>query len=67
MIGHMTSALPKFSTSLAKLIAAKNQNVLKTETAKTVTFLEREALAKLHKLIYARGDDFYDKHIQNPK
>jgi len=67
MIGHMTSALPGYMTSLSKLIVAMNQNVVKTETAKTVTFLEREALAKLHRLIYNFDDAFYSEHIQNPK
>jgi len=67
MIGHMTSALPSYMMPLSKLLVAMNQNVVKTETAKTVTFLEREALAKLHRLIYDFDDAFYFEHIQNPK
>ena len=43
-----------------------NQNVVKTETAKTVTFLEREALAQLHKCLYEDTTEFYKKHVQNP-
>lgn len=67
MIGHMTSALPSYMMPLSKLLVAMNQNVVKTETAKTVTFLEREALGKLHRLIYNFSDGFYADHIQNPR
>jgi len=66
MIGHMTSALPTHIPLLAKLVAAMNQNVVKTETAKTTTFLEREVLGQLHKLLYHLPDDFYEAHMQNP-
>ncbi|KAI9331229.1 pyridoxal phosphate-dependent transferase [Zopfochytrium polystomum] len=37
MIGHMTSALPFFHRPLARLLAAMNQNVVKLETAATMT------------------------------
>ena len=43
-----------------------NQNVVKTETAKTTTFLEREALAQLHKVLYEFDEPFYKEHVQNP-
>lgn len=66
MIGHMTSALPNYSTSLAKLMVAMNQNVVKIETAKTVTFLERQALGMLHRLIFQNTEAFYKEHVQNP-
>jgi len=66
MIGHMTSALPNFCPMLSKLMVSMNQNVVKTETAKTVTFLEREALAQLHKCLYEDSPAFYAKHVQNP-
>lgn len=67
MIGHMTSALPMYTQPLAKLIVAMNQNVVKTETAKTVTFLEREALAQLHRQIYRNTDAFYEEYVQKPQ
>merc|ERR1719454_1640278 len=66
MIGHMTTALPTHIPLLAKLVAAMNQNVVKTETAKTTTFLERETLAQLHKLLFGLPDAFYELHAQNP-
>lgn len=64
-IGHMTSALPCFVRPLAKLMTAMNQNAVKIETAKALSFCEREALAMLHRLIYNFSDDFYAQHIQN--
>jgi glutamate decarboxylase len=63
-IGHMTSALPYFVRALAKLLAAMNQNVVKTETAKAFTPYERQVLAMVHRLIYNFTDEFYDQHIQ---
>jgi len=64
-IGHMTSALPSFVRPLAKLMTAMNQNAVKIETAKAITFCEREALAMLHRQIYNFSDGFYTQHIQN--
>jgi putative pyridoxal-dependent aspartate 1-decarboxylase len=64
-IGHMTSALPSFVRPLAKLMTAMNQNVVKIETAKSLSFCEREALAMLHRQIYNFSDSFYAQHIQN--
>ncbi|WP_375497269.1 pyridoxal-dependent aspartate 1-decarboxylase PanP [uncultured Nostoc sp.] len=64
-IGHMTSALPSFVRPLAKLMTAMNQNAVKIETAKALTFCEREALAMLHRQIYNFSDGFYTQHIQN--
>ncbi|WP_445629008.1 pyridoxal-dependent aspartate 1-decarboxylase PanP [Nostoc sp. DSM 114167] len=64
-IGHMTSALPSFVRPLATLMTAMNQNAVKIETAKALTFCEREALAMLHRQIYNFSDGFYTQHIQN--
>ncbi|MEH1828474.1 MAG: putative pyridoxal-dependent aspartate 1-decarboxylase [Nostoc sp.] len=64
-IGHMTSALPSFVRPLAKLMTAMNQNAVKIETAKTLSFCEREALAMMHRQIYNLSDNFYTQHIQN--
>lgn len=64
-IGHMTSALPSFVRPLAKLMTAMNQNAVKIETAKALSFCEREALAMLHRQIYNFSDSFYTQHIQN--
>ncbi|HEU0302837.1 MAG TPA: aminotransferase class V-fold PLP-dependent enzyme [Longimicrobium sp.] len=64
-IGHMTSALPYFVRPLMRLMTAMNQNVVKTETSKALTFYERQALARLHRLIYGLSDAFYDRHAQD--
>eukprot|EP00756_Hemistasia_phaeocysticola_P029222 Hpha_TRINITY_DN16217_c3_g11::TRINITY_DN16217_c3_g11_i1::g.12604::m.12604/K01580/E4.1.1.15, gadB, gadA, GAD; glutamate decarboxylase len=65
MIGHMTSSLPYFLRPLSKLVTTLNQNTVKTETAKTVTFLEREALAMVHRILYRRDSAFYRKYVQD--
>jgi len=65
MIGHMTMALPFFMRPLAKLVTAMHQNNVKTETGKTTTFMEREALAMLHRQLFQLGDPFYAEHSQS--
>jgi len=65
-LGHMTAALPAFTRPLAQLMVALNQNPVKTETAKSLTPYERQALAKIHRLIYGFPSEFYAQHIQNP-
>lgn len=63
-IGHMTSALPYFMLPLSKMMIALNQNLVKIETSKAFTPLERQVLGMLHRLIYSRNQSFYDEHIQ---
>ncbi|MBC7661019.1 MAG: putative pyridoxal-dependent aspartate 1-decarboxylase [Chitinophagaceae bacterium] len=64
-IGHMTSALPYFMLPLSKMMIALNQNLVKIETSKAFTPLERQVLGMLHRLIYNQDDSFYKAHIQN--
>ncbi len=64
-IGHMTSAIPYFMILLEMIIAALNQNQVKIETAKASTFVERELLAWMHRLIYGFDSLFYKNHVQN--
>ncbi len=64
-IGHMTSAIPYFMILLEMIIAALNQNQVKIESAKASSFVERELVAWLHRLIYNRKDHYYEKNIQN--
>ncbi len=66
-IGHMISAIPYFMILLEMIIAALNQNQVKIETAKASSFVERELIAWLHKLVFKRKERFYKKNIQNPK
>jgi glutamate decarboxylase len=65
-IGHMTSAIPFFMVHLHTITAALNQNVVKMETSKVVSIIERQVLAKLHRLIFGCSGDFYNTHIQAP-
>ena len=65
-IGHMTLALPSFMRPLAKLLLAMNQNMVKVETAKSLTFYERQGLGMFHRLVFGFSEDFYDKQVQNP-
>lgn len=64
-IGHMTSAIPYFMILLEMIIAALNQNQVKIETAKASSFVEREFLSWLHRLIFQRKDRFYERNVQN--
>ncbi|MBF0245141.1 MAG: putative pyridoxal-dependent aspartate 1-decarboxylase [Planctomycetes bacterium] len=64
-IGHMTSALPYFLISLSKCMAAMHQNLVKIETSRAFTLLERQTLAILHRTIYGRDENFYILHAQN--
>ena len=65
-VGHMTSAIPFFMVHLHTIMAALNQNSVKLETSKVVSILERQVLAKLHRMVYDREDGFYDRHVQAP-
>ncbi len=64
-IGHMTSAIPFFMVHLKTITAALNQNVIKLETSKVLSVLEKQVLAKLHRLIYRFPESFYREHVQN--
>ena len=65
-IGHMTSALPSFMRPLTKILIAMNQNMVKVETAKSLTFYERQGLAMFHRLAFGFPEDFYKTHVQRP-
>lgn len=58
-IGHMTSPMPSFMLPLTKIMTALNQNMVKTETSKSFTPLERQVIAMLHHLVYRRSAEFY--------
>ncbi len=64
-IGHMTSALPYFMLPLSRIMTALNQNLVKVETSKAFTPLERQVLAMLHRLVYREDDAFYDQWIHD--
>ncbi|OUS31829.1 glutamate decarboxylase [Thalassotalea sp. 42_200_T64] len=60
-IGHMTSALPYFQLPLSKLMTGMNQNLVKIETSKAFTPLERQVLGMMHRMVYQQNDGFYQK------
>ncbi|MFM2598040.1 pyridoxal-dependent aspartate 1-decarboxylase PanP [Vibrio fortis] len=64
-IGHMTSALPYFLMPLSKIMIALNQNLVKIETSKAFTPLERQVLGMLHRLIYQQDDTFYSRWMHS--
>lgn len=66
-IGHMISAIPYFMILLEMIIAALNQNQVKIETAKASSFVERELITWLHRLVFRRKERFYVKNMQNPR
>jgi glutamate decarboxylase len=64
-IGHMTSALPYFLLPLAKLMVGLNQNLVKIETSKAFTPLERNVLGMLHHLVYQQDAAFYQRWMHS--
>lgn len=64
-VGHMTSAIPFFMVHLKTIVAALNQNVVKLETSKVVSVIEKQVIAKIHRLIYGLPESFYLEHVQN--
>ena len=66
-VGHMTSAIPFFMVHLKTIVAALNQNVVKIETSKVVSAVEKQVLAKIHRLIYGKNNAFYNEHIQSTR
>lgn len=64
-VGHMTAAIPFFMVHLKSITAALNQNVVKLETSKVVSILEKQVLAKIHRLVYGHTEAFYAEHVQN--
>ncbi|QCZ95125.1 pyridoxal-dependent aspartate 1-decarboxylase PanP [Salinimonas iocasae] len=66
-IGHMTSALPYFHLPLSKLLVGLNQNLVKIETSKAFTPLERQVLGMMHNLIYDRDEPFYEEYLHSAR
>ncbi|BDM65069.1 glutamate decarboxylase [Shewanella sp. NFH-SH190041] len=64
-IGHMTSALPYFLLPLSKMMVGLNQNLVKIETSKAFTPLERQVLGMMHHLVYGQDSHFYQQWLHN--
>lgn len=66
MIGHMTTSLPYYMRPLAKLLTTIHANNVKVETGKTTTFIEKEAIAMLHRRLFNCPDNLYDVAASRP-
>lgn len=66
-IGHMTAALPSYIPLLSQLLAKHNQNVVKIETSKSITLLERQVLSMMHRLFFDLPESYYEATVQNPQ
>lgn len=66
-IGHMATPLPYFMLPLSRIMLALNQNLVKIETSKAFTPLERQVLGMLHGIIYNQQDDFYQENLHNSR
>ncbi len=64
-IGHMATPLPYFMLPLSRIMLALNQNLVKIETSKAFTPLERQVLGMLHGLVYERSEEFYAENLHN--
>ncbi|MFT5573126.1 MAG: glutamate decarboxylase [Cryomorphaceae bacterium] len=64
-IGHMATPLPYFMLPLSRIMVALNQNLVKIETSKAFTPLERQVLGMLHGMVYERNSAFYDENLHN--
>lgn len=64
-VGHMTSMIPNFFQYLGQFVTQLNMNVVKIETSKCITLLERQSIAMLHRLFFNCSNDFYHKYIQD--
>ncbi|MCG9720938.1 pyridoxal-dependent aspartate 1-decarboxylase PanP [Shewanella sp. Isolate7] len=64
-IGHMTSALPYFVLPLSKMMVGLNQNLVKIETSKAFTPLERQVLGMMHHMVYGQNEPFYQSWMHS--
>ena len=65
MIGHMAGSLPPWVSPMSRLVTSLHCNVVKAETGKTSTFLERETMAKMHRAFFNCSDSFYAQHAMD--
>lgn len=66
-IGHMATPLPYFMLPLSRIMVALNQNLVKIETSKAFTPLERQVLGMLHQLVYEGDESFYRDNLHNAR
>src|SRR5690606_12267462 len=64
-VGHMASALPYFMLALSRIMVALNQYLVKMDTSKVFTPLERQVIGMIQKLIYDRDEEFYTRWMHD--
>lgn len=64
-VGHMASALPYFMLPLSRIMMALNQNLVKVETSKAFTPLERQVIGMIHHLVYRQTPGFYEQWMHD--
>lgn len=65
-VGHMTSVLPYFMLPISRIMVALNQNMVKIETSKAFTPLERQVIGMLHSLVFSKMPSFYTDWMHHP-
>jgi fengycin family lipopeptide synthetase D len=65
-IGHMTGPVPPIMNALGSYMISLNQNLVKYETSGIGSFIERQAIGMLHRLVYLNQESFYNTFIQDP-
>jgi glutamate decarboxylase len=63
-LAFMTTSPPSFMPQIARLVTALNQNLVRLDASRALTYLERQTLAMLHRLVFAAPDAFYEHHTQ---
>lgn len=63
-LGHMTGVLPQFVHRLSAVITSLNQNMVKWESSRAFTLMERQTIAMLHRLVFGESEQFYREHVQ---
>lgn len=59
-LGHMTSPLPSFIPEIGRLVQTLNQNMVKLETSRGLSLLEKHLLGLMHRQFYANDESFYE-------
>lgn len=67
MLGHMSGAITPWTAPLGRVVHAVHANVVKTETAKVATAVERETIAMMHRLFFRNKPGFYARHAHEPR
>src|SRR5262249_761813 len=64
-LGHMSGIVPDFMARVHELVMALNQNLVKLESSKSCTLMERETIAMLHREVYGGTVGFYEEKLRD--